>query len=198
MLSNTHTGGCRTNWQNQTQAEYTSAVRILANTLNMWKSHWAEKIECTRNIFTPFWKKGLHPFISNRPPIYVLMSQTTWRPDSSNSLNSNSEKHLSMYLTLSARTSQFLFIKNSHIHIKVIEDWILWHLNRVTRLILLSLLQFVAALQLRRVLGAWAVESRPFPFLTYNFAIPCQKSPFINLLCGSKYKYSQLVHHLSP
>lgn len=192
MLSNTHTGGCRTNWQNQTQAEYTSAVRILANTLNMWKSL---KKSSARETFSHHCERKDY---THRPPIYVLMSQTTWRPDSSNSLNSNSEKHLSMYLTLSAHTSQFLFIKNSHIHIKVIEDWILWHLNRVTRLILLSLLQFVAALQLRRALGAWAVESRRFLLLTYNFAIPCQKSPFINLLCGSKYKYSQLVHHLSP
>lgn len=112
ILRNTHTEACRTNWENQSRAEHTSAVRILANTLNSRTSHWAEKTECTRNAFTPFWDKGLQSFISNRPAIYVLVTQTTWRLGYFNSLHSNSEKHLTMYLTLSAHPCQFLFTKN--------------------------------------------------------------------------------------
>lgn len=118
------------------------------------------------------------------------MTQTVRRPDSFNT-NSNSERHLTMYLTLSAHTCQFLFIKRSGVHLKVTGDWILWHLNRATRLAQLSLLQLVAAWQLRRAGPALHREpgqSRPLLFLTYNFAALCWKSPFMNMLCGSKYK----------
>lgn len=51
----------------------------------------------------------------------------------------------------------------------------------------------IAALQLRRAGPAlhWEpgqLSPDPSPFLTYNFAILCQQSPFIKVLCGSKYK----------